>query len=78
MTLLIDEHIKQNKVVDGNADQIITRFGYSLIGKAKRWFNQGTDVWQSTNVADCEALKEQFTHQGKASEEQMTSLRNSK
>ena len=36
-----DDHLKiqQINVVVANIAQIITRFGYSLFGKAKRWFN---------------------------------------
>ena len=31
----------QVNVVDANVAQSITRVGYSLFGKAKKWFNQG-------------------------------------
>ena len=31
--------IQQINVADANVAQIITRFGYSLFGKAKKWFN---------------------------------------
>ena len=33
--------IQQINVADATVAQIITRFGYSLFGKAKKWFNQG-------------------------------------
>ena len=31
--------IQQINIADANVVQIITRFGYSLFGKAKKWFN---------------------------------------
>ena len=43
--------------------QIITRFGYSLFGKAKKWINQGRDDRPHATVADWNALKEQFKKQ---------------
>ena len=62
--------------------QIITRFGYSLFGKAKKWFNQGRDGRPHANVADWNALKEQFKQQfnpvGNTREKQMASWRNIK
>ena len=63
--------IQQIDVADANVVQIITRFGYSLFGKAKRWFNQGRDGRPHANVADGNALKEQF-------KQQMASWRNIK
>ena len=36
--------IHQIHVVDANITKIIARFGYSLFGKVKKWFNQGRDV----------------------------------
>ena len=47
-----DDHhnMQQINIADANVSQIITRFGYSLFGKAKKWFN-----WN--------ALKEQFKQQ---------------
>ena len=62
--------------------QIITRFGYSLYGKAKKWFNQGRDGRLNATVVDWNALKEQFKQQfnpvGNTREEQMASWRNIK
>ena len=55
--------IQQINVVDANVGQIITRFGYSLFGKAKKWFNQGRDGRPHATVADWNALKEQFKQQ---------------
>ena len=55
--------IQQIDVADANVAQIITRFGYSLFGKAKKWFNQGRDGRPHANVADWNALKEQFKQQ---------------
>ena len=49
--------IQQIDVADANVAQIITRFGYSLFGKAKTWFNQGRDGRPHANVADWNALK---------------------
>ena len=51
------QHIK----VDGaNVAQFIMRFGYSLFGKAKKWFNQGREGRPLANVADWNVSKEQF------------------
>ena len=36
--------------------QIINRFGYSLFGKAKKWFNQGRVGRPHATVADWNAL----------------------
>ena len=62
--------------------QIITRFGYSLLGKGKKWFNQGRDGRPHANVADWNTLKEHFKQQfnpvGNTREEQMASWRNIK
>ena len=55
--------IQQIEVTDSNVAQIITRFSYSLFGKAKKWFNQGRDGRPHANVADWNALKEQFKQQ---------------
>ena len=59
---------------------IITRFGYSLFGKAKKWFNQGRGGRPHATVADWNALKELFKQQfnpvGNTREEQMASWRN--
>ena len=67
--------IQQINVVDANVAQIITRFGYSLFGKAKKWFNQGRDGRPHATVADWNALKKQFKQQfnpvGNTREEQM-------
>ena len=52
--------IQQINVADANVTQIITIFGYSLFGKAKRWFTQGRDGILHATVADWNALKEQF------------------
>ena len=74
--------IQQINVADANVAQIITRFGYSLFGKAKKWFNQGRDGRPHATVADWNALKEQLKQQfnpvGNTREEQMASWRNSK
>ena len=74
--------IEQINVADTNMAQIITRFGYSLFGKAKKWFNQGRDGRPHATVADWNALKEQFKQQfnqvGNTREEQMASWRNIK
>ena len=62
--------------------QIITKFGYLLFGKAKKWFNQGRDGRPHVTVADWNALKEQFKQQfnpvGNTREKQMASWRNIK
>ena len=55
--------IQQINVADANVAQIITRFGYSLFGKAKKWFNQGREGRPLATVADWNALKIQFKHQ---------------
>ena len=69
-------------VAEANVAQIITRFGYSLFSKAKKWFNQGRDGRPHANVADWNALKEKFKQQfnpvGNTREEQMASWRNIK
>ena len=52
--------IQHINVADANVAQIITRFGYSLLGKAKKWFNQGRDDRPHATVIDWNALKEQF------------------
>ena len=56
---------------------MITRFGYSLFGKSRKWFNQGREGRQHAYVADWNALKEQFKLQfspvGNTSEEKMAS-----
>ena len=74
--------IQQINAADANVAQIITRFGYSLLGKAKKWFNQGRDGRPHATVADWNALKEQFKQQfnpvGNTTEEQMASWRNIK
>ena len=74
--------IQQINVADPNVTQIITRFGYSLFGKAKKWFIQGRDGRPHSTVADWNALKEQFKQQfnpvDNAREEQMASWRNIK
>ena len=44
--------IQQTKVVDANVAQIITGFGYSLFGKAKKQFNQAGEGRPFANVAD--------------------------
>ena len=56
-------YAKQINVADANVAQIITRFGYSLFGKAKKWFNQGREGRPHATVADWNALKEQFKQQ---------------
>ena len=69
--------IQQINVADANVAQLITRFGYSLFGKAKKWFNQGRP---HASAADWNAMKEQFKPQfnpvGNTREEQMASWRN--
>ena len=55
--------IQQIDVADVNVAQIITRFGYSLFGKAKKWFNQSRDGRPHATVADWNALKEHFKQQ---------------
>ena len=44
--------IEQINAADANVAQIITTFGYSLFGKAKKWFNQGRDGRPHATVAD--------------------------
>ena len=72
--------IQQINGADTNVAQIITIFGYSLFGKAKKWFNQGRDGRPHATVADWNGLKEQFKQQfnpvGNTREEQMASWRN--
>ena len=60
-----DDYLKIQliNVADANMAQIITRFGYSLFGKATKWFNQGRDGRPHATVADWNALKEQFKQQ---------------
>ena len=74
--------IQQINVADANVAQIITRFGYSLFGKAEKWFNQGRDGRPHATVVDWNALKEHFKQQinpvGNTREEQMASWRNIK
>ena len=74
--------IQQIDVADANVVQIITRFGYSLFGKAKRWFNQGREGRPHATVADWNTLKEQFKQQfnpvGNTRKEQMASWINIK
>ena len=71
--------ILQINVADANMAQIITRVGYSLFGKAKKWFNQGREGRPHATVTDWNALKEQFKQQfnseGNTREEQMASWR---
>ena len=55
--------IKQINVADANVVQIITRFVYSLFGKAKKWFNQGREGRPLVTVAGWNALQEQFKQQ---------------
>ena len=43
--------IQQINVADANVAQIITRCGYSLFGKAKKWFNKGRDGRPHATVA---------------------------
>ena len=52
--------IQQINVADANVAQITTRFCYSLFGKAKMLLNQGKEGIPHANVADWNALKEQF------------------
>ena len=72
--------IQQINVADPNVAKIITRFGYSLFGKAKKWFNLGREGRVHTTVSDWNALKEQFKKQfnpvGNTREEEMVSWRN--
>ena len=74
--------IQQINVADTNVVQTITRCGYSLFGKAKKWFNQGRYGRRHATLADWNALKEQFKQQfnpvGSTREEQMASWRNIK
>ena len=74
--------IQQINVADANVAEIITRFGYSLFGKAKKWFNQGRDGRPHATVADWNALNEQFKQHfnpvGNTREEQIASWRNIK
>ena len=74
--------IQQINVGDADVAQIITRFSYSLFGKAKMWLNQGRDGRPHATVADWNALKEQFKQQfntvGNMKEEQMAGWRNIK
>ena len=69
--------IQQINVADANVAQIITRFCYSLFGKAKKWFNQGRVGRPHATIADWNALKEQFKQQFNPVE-QMASWRNIK
>ena len=48
--------IQQIAVADANVAQIITRFGYSLFGKAKKWFNQGREGRPHANMLQTEML----------------------
>ena len=74
--------IQQINVANANVAQIITRLGYSLFGKAKKWFNQGREGRPHATIADWNAVKEQLKQQfnpvGKTREEQMASWRNIK
>ena len=74
--------IQQINVADANVAQIITRFHYSLFGKAKKWLNQGREGRPHATVAHWNVLKEQFKQQfnlvGYTREEQMASWRNIK
>ena len=74
--------IQQINVVYANVPKIITRFGYSLCGKAKKWFIQGREGRSHASAADWNALKEQFKQQFypvcSTREEQMASWRNIK
>ena len=71
--------IQQINAADANVTQIITRFGYSLFGKAKKLYNRGRDGRLHATVADWNALKEQLKQQfnqvGNTGEEQMASWR---
>ena len=49
--------IPQINVTDANVAQIITRFSYSLFGKAQKWFNQGREGRPHVNVAEWNAWK---------------------
>ena len=44
--------IQQINIVDAHEAHIITRFGYSLFGKAKMWFHQGREGRPHATVAD--------------------------
>ena len=55
--------IQQINVADANVAQIITRFGYSLLRKAKKWFKQGRDSILYATVANWNAFKEHFKQQ---------------
>ena len=55
--------IQQINVADANVAHIMTRFGYSLFGKAKKWFNQGREGRPHATVADWNALKEPVKQQ---------------
>ena len=55
--------IQQINVTDADVAQIITRFGYSLFAKAKKWFNQGREGRPHATVTDWNALKEQLKQQ---------------
>ena len=70
-------NIQQINVADANVSQIITRCGYSLFGKAKKWFNQGRDGRPHATAADWTSLKEWFKQHfnpvGNTREEQMDS-----
>ena len=69
--------IQQIDIDDANVAQIITRFGYSLFGKARKWFNQGREGRPHATVADWGALEEQFKQNfkplGNIREEQVAS-----
>ena len=74
--------IQQINVADVNVAQIITRSGYSLFGKATKWFNKGRESRQHATVTDWNTSKEQFNQQfnpvGNTREEQMASWINIK
>ena len=74
--------IHQINVADAKVAQIITRFGYSLFGRAKKWFNQGRKDRPHATASDWNAWKEQFKQQfnpvGNTREEKMASCRNIK
>ena len=57
---LLIQHIN---VADANVTKIIAIFGYSLFGRAKKWFNKGRDSRPHVTVADWNALNEQFKQQ---------------
>ena len=44
--------IQQINIADVNVAEILTRFGYSLFDKAKKWFIQGRDGRPHATVAD--------------------------